>query len=367
MFMLKSMGKSSSIESMMNMSSMQSNMSNSMYLYDLKKTKTLTGTNAEIYKYFVIYMKERSIPITIKNLLDLLQFFSEKYTKQNSQNKFKKEIDVLSSKMLKEYMFDLFKNVGLSFGVSIYYLIKSQDIIKNFKENMSLKIGAIVLGVVVIVGITAYLYNTVKNRNYYSDAITSVNKLRDELYGLDINKEGQKYDIQQLIICVNSNELSADLFKSMLNNLDKIEASVPIEFIDPDEIIMEEVIITKTIDTINKNINGDEDEIIEILLSPQEDKEENKIVEIQENVIEPCDNEVKEGIEEKEKDTPIEDEPLKDPLPQHEEIKEIEQIKEIEENPLPEKKEPVKRGRKAATPKINKKPQAKKPIKTAKK
>ncbi len=362
------MGKSSSIESMMNMSS---GMSQQMYLHDLKASKPLNGTNAEIYKYFVLYMKERNIPITIKNLLDLLQEFSKKYTSQNLQNKFKKEIDILSSKMLKEYMFDLFKNVGLSFGVSIYYLIKSQDIIKNFKENMTLKIGAIVLGIVVIVGITAYLYNLAKNRNYYSDSITSVNKLRDALIGLDINKEGENYDIQQLIICVNSNQLSADLFKSMLDNLDAIELNLPIENINQNEILMEEILINKTIDAINTRMNGDDDEIIEIELSPQEDLEINKKVD---EPIQTLHNDVQSNkenteiiIEEINKNDNLNEDLIEEHLDDEVSGDKILEKKVDSEKVISEKKEPVKKGRKATTPKTNKKTQPKKPTKTVKK
>ena len=57
----------------------QSQSSSSILLHDLRKSKTLSGSNAEIYKCFVNYMKESQIDLNLHNLQSLLQSFNKIY------------------------------------------------------------------------------------------------------------------------------------------------------------------------------------------------------------------------------------------------------------------------------------------------
>ena len=332
---------------------LESMMQPKVFLHDLRRTKNLTGINAETYKNFVSFMKSRNIPITLPNLLQLLEDFSKKYGSQKLQSKFSKDIETLSSTQFKEDMFDLVKNSALTFGVSIYYLIKSNDIISNFKTNFNLKVGVIVLSILIIIGVFLYFYYSSKNRNYYQEVIKNTNNLYDELI---YNKEQNDYNIEQIIVSYSGRELYTPLTLVMLNALNDSDG-VHDNSIELKEILQENILQKDNM------YDNDEEEIIEIQLSPHEDKEDSTQIDVPlENFDEVLSDKIEkiekvEKVEKSEKEelheTTIEEEPKEEPEPELKEIQKSEQ----EESEPEEKPEPKKRGRKAKVEpkKVNKK------------
>ena len=272
MFMLKTLQGSSYMGDLL---------SPKFFLHDLQKTKHLNGSNAETYKIFISYMKQNDIPITLDNLLKLMESFTNKYNDELTVKKFKKEMEIIKTSYFKDSMFDFVKNSAITVGFSVYYLIKSQ-FSKLFENKLKFTILTVVISIVIFSIVVLYYYHTTYNKNYYQELIHRVNSLREDLVN------NNTYDISQLILSLPNKEYYTPIITKMLtemkNNLFTqqivVITSQENNIINPDNsntFIYE----LNEDDTPNKELkeipeNEDIEEIIDIQLSNNDSKSDKK-------------------------------------------------------------------------------------------
>jgi hypothetical protein len=290
-----------------------------MFLYDLRPTKVLNDSNGETYKTLLSYMKNNNMTINLENLLKLIQDFNTVYNKKIVKTKHAKKINVISELYLREKIISFFKNTLISYGFCVYYLTKAPI----FSDNNTIlnKRNIIIFSIIILALIVGFIYTHSKNKNHSIEVFNRVENLEKILKSFNTNdkdskdskdskenKENkEKYELEQIIInntTLNSNiyhdllyDMLSDMYVKVENVRNIIAIQINQETMQPFNIIDDNVsnngegkiyeirddnqedIIMSEINQDNIFINNKEDkedveEMLEIIMSPQEELEE---------------------------------------------------------------------------------------------
>lgn len=362
MLFMKSFNIFSSLNNSNNLNLSELMNRSTIFLYDLRPAKTLNESNGETYKTVIMFMKNNNMTINFENILKLINDFNTVYNKKIVKAKHMKKINVISELYLREKVLSFFKNTLISYGFCVYYLTKAPF----FSDTNTIlnKRNVIIFSIIILALIVGFIYTHSKNKDHSIEIFNRVNELEKTLKSFnttDVSKEGvTEFNIDRIIIDKNHNssiyhELIYDMLSDMYVKITDVRNVLTIQ-INPER--MEECVIDNNAESkiyeISEDENNKEDieEMLEIIMSPQEDLEE-RIEQKLENIEQKIDqldhkSDIKSDIksEEDKKMEKIQQEEItldeKVDLEDHEDHEEHKLQEEQEEQKVQEEQEPVK-------------------------
>jgi len=242
----------------------------SILLHDLRKSKQLSGSNAEIYKCFINYMKDSQIELNLNNLQSLLQSFNIVYNNSASkttpfQTLYKKELQLIKSEFVTNTMTDFAKNTLLSFGFLLYYVIKSNGFGLLDNKYIS-RTQIVIIATVVMAVIFGYTYYVAHNKNHVEEILH-----RFDMFTEEMTTEMSKFEFDQILLSTHNSNTYSQLINKMLNDMKQsvhtttttTTTSINVTTFTTDNNQDNNILIQNADD-------GDEEEMFEIIMSPEE-------------------------------------------------------------------------------------------------